>query len=984
MQKNNQDPEDKFIIPVSDIRRLYRRSKKKIFASAIALGLFGAFWTLTKPVEYRAESTFREKSTKPVNIGNSLSAMLMMGGAGGAADNEAIASIKSRQLMQHVVEKLNLQATVNQQEPTDTYLGRIGNHLKVAYLSYMDPLHPSLKDPFCPLKVDSLLYGGETPLSIKVVLEPDTHYQVFSNGALIGDGQLGTPFIGESFQFTLNCAHQLSSLKSVYNITLWPMAFKADILSKAVKIDADKNDKTLLKLSYQHRDRHLATSLVNTVMKCYQDFLKQHSERQASLQLAYLKKRRAETETDLIALMNDHAKSLSQDLSSTGFADSEKEMAFLAARQHELKSKLLSNELEMIRLQNVQEGKCVYYDQYASSGDPSIINTILNEVRGLKQQRDALELAVRKNPLMDSSTVDSSFNKQLDELSEIQLYIQELHTILNDYQRGQAPDTSSKLFNDPRFLVRAWYEKVNPSSSTDIQTHERQEQEREHFLFYLQNLERMLSVHEKIIQERLTHQQNPSLEFQGIQLDTARELYMSYSKSQHQLEAQIRQNSFLLSQMEDPNFEISSLSLTLKDPVSLDMITKASQLVLALKDANNRSTKEQERLKEDLSLQRNFLSIHLKQMTELLALNQELDQEKVYALQNVMLELIHQQISLLGKNLQEYVSNRLENIKQEGVSIEMHLAEMHKEMAGLPHRRVGEKLIDQNVETNQLIVEEIAKMVESKNIAHKLELIQSAPIDIAVPPLHPSPTNLLFFTLFGSIFGGLLSFGIIVGKSVSKGITVSEGNLKLINQHVSGKLSTPDPQSNQTLSDNDLETLRRLQTYFLQDSHGNTLAGQGHTLLLIEGAGPDYSADLAALLIKKGLKPITISLSFDGTDGSTQTGLLDYLQGTATFPGISHDESGDHIQAGGVSRYSIELLTTARFRELIDKLKTKYDWIIAVTRAMPTSAEAESLLPQFPLVAVSVCEETLPELNLYTKMSDPHRKTTFVMVEEDA
>lgn len=305
-----------------------------------------------------------------------------------------------------------------------------------------------------------------------------------------------------------------------------------------------------------------------------------------------------------------------------------------------------------------------------------------------------------------------------------------------------------------------------------------------------------------------------------------------------------------------------------------------------------------------------------------------------------MLELIDRQVSVSEKHLREYIENRLKDMKPERIAIANHIEELNKKMALLPQRRVAEMMIEQNMETGRLIVEEMAKMVESKNISHKLELVQSAPVDIAVLPLHPT-SDLLLFTLSGMLLGGLLSFGTIVAGAISRGPRASRDNLTLMNRHVAGMLSAGDlAKVSPKEQERDLETLKRLLAYLLPaDDPAEADAEAGKALLLVEGSGPDYSPQLAALLKGRGFATVTLPL----------------------FP-----ESLRDLPA------------------LLDTLTKEYRRVIAVSRALPASFAAEELLPLFTRVAVTVTEETLPELAVYTRPpAGERRKTSFLLIEEE-
>lgn len=245
-------------------------------------------------------------------------------------------------------------------------------------------------------------------------------------------------------------------------------------------------------------------------------------------------------------------------------------------------------------------------------------------------------------------------------------------------------------------------------------------------------------------------------EYRGITLEVATDLFRDFSKQVVSLENSIRQNLFFIRQIEDPHFEITSLSAGLTDPVSTEIIHKASQLVLHLRDAGNQSEREQSRIRDELQLQRTFLTLHLEQTVRLLELHKQLIDKKLFALQNMSLEIVVQRLSLLEKNLQETLYSRTRNLEQEKALIKRQLEGINGEMALLPNKWVSEQLLSQEVTINHLIVEEIAKLVETKNISHNLEVLQSAPLDAAYSPVHPASPHLFLLTLLGACIGGLL------------------------------------------------------------------------------------------------------------------------------------------------------------------------------------------------------------------------------------
>ncbi len=683
--KGENPKEDRLLICFADILAIFRQSKKKIFLWAFCLGAMGAFLALTKPIRYQAEGSFREKSTKSGNVSSSMLQMLSNGTLG-SSESEAMSLIKSRKLLKGVVEKLHLQARLEGKMHQETLSKLMQHNWQIAWASFINHPRPALEDPFSSIKIESLRYDGEIPLWFDLDLQENGIYKVvnkYDPTQIMGEGHLGERFQLELLSFTLIPSLPNDPVQAqTFSLRIDSLADTVKYIGRNLEVESLKNDKSMLKLKCEHRNRHMASELINAIMNSYQSFLKTNHQELAIQQLDYLNLRRDHLTQNLTQLLNSHAEFLSKDLNSVGFIDSKKEMEFLAARQHEYKQRLLTNELEIKRLKNISPSHFSYYDRYSfHEGDPHVINAILGEIRNLRQQRDALEIELQKKALQGSQNFQQSFDHQLNEMKVLQEYLLELKVIADQFQSGKLPTADYQLLNDPRYLLKNWFDRLQKAQ---LENPENVKKIQESFHLYQANLERLFEVHKRILQERLTHQQNPSEDYQGISLQIATELYLNYSKELIQIEADIRQNLFFIHQIEDPEFEITSLSSGLNDSVSSDMIRKASELVLNLRDENNQSLREQQRIKNELLLQRTFLSMHLKQMVQLMELNKKLIDEKIFALQSVSLELVHQQLSLLEKNFQDYVASRLQNLEQERALVKVHLESIHGEMAILP------------------------------------------------------------------------------------------------------------------------------------------------------------------------------------------------------------------------------------------------------------------------------------------------------------
>lgn len=876
MKNYHNDSEEDFLLTFSDILRILKKNRHRILIGSLAFAFFAFLYGVTRPIEYQAYATFKEKGKSQLGLSQSLSALLLNAEVN---DSDALMMMKSRKLVEQLVKSLGLQVVLSKKEFTFSVLPlqTIKQNLLIEYALLKKPNIPVIKDQNIDLYAKDVTYHGEIPFELQITFQSDDDFEIFNhNGNKLGEGSLGAPFFIEGIQATLMRENSPGSsyrgIRQNYLLTFLPLGGTAQTISKRFFIESDRSDKNLLKITYKHGNRHQAVSHINALMDLYQEHIIKEHQRTCALQIEYLQNRQQEMDMQLQEIMKNHAQELSSNLNSTGFVDYGTAMNFLTNNQHQFKQKLQALDLEIQWLHQAQNEGKLSYDTFNSTINSEVNNLLSKEIRSLRHEADSLEIALRK----------SQSNLQVPE---------------------------------------------------DI----------------------LIAKHSSFS------------EFQGIDLQTAKELYLNYSKELNDLESKSAQQQFIINQINDPEFEISSLSTVLVDPISTEMISKATQLIISLKDHENLTQKEQERLKAGLSMHKEFFIIHLSQAVQLMDLRQRLMKEKIEALQRVNLSLIQEQISLLENQMTEQISRRLASLKLEKALYDQNLAELRTEMATLPRKWVSEQLIKQQMEINQNMIEEISKLVESKNLTSNLEKIQSAPVDLPITPIHPQSPHLFLITFLGTVAGAFLSFSWVLVKSVTQGVEASAENLCLAKQHVSGKLTKEYASvSNVPMLDSDLNTLRRLIAFITSNDLKKTntsQACQGELLLLLINKGPNYSMNLAELMFKMGLKILVINLSFDAQGKySNESGLLQYLEGSVKQPVIINTKSYDFMPAGGISRHGNELIASNSFRDLIENLRKQYDWIIASSTVSPQAAEAEHLLELFPYAAISVMGESLQQL----------------------
>lgn len=982
-----QDDDDAILLTFSDIVAILRDNSKKLLAWSLAFALLAMLYALTKPIQYEAEGTFKGTGKTQSNLNNYLSATMMLLNEL-SQESDILSTMHSRKLFEQLVKDQALQATVIKSElsfpflPIDTIKKNI-----VAELAIMtNKKFPALEDTFSDIHVTNLSYDEEVPSVVEIRILSGKDFQAKdARKGFISQGTFGVPFNAPGYSFVIEKVALGDLSGNEYKLHLMPLISAANTLLKQFTLQMDKDDATLIKITHRHDDRYQASENVNALMRLYQKHIQEEHCKLCDLQTAYLIKRQKEMAAELEVIMHEHAKELTTDISATGFATTEKAMEFLAMNLQELKRKLFTINIDLQRLENAQLDPTFDGELFSSTDELGVFKKISAERRQLKQIYDSLNLAVRGYD-DNAAAFNRTFTKQLFDQEENKQLLADTKSMLASLEHNEVPQPHAKLMGNSKYVVKEWYEKFLAAKdkfdkhATDITVFEEWQQCKEGFSCYLESLNHYLSVNQKNIEQRLANQQGPdNSEYLGLNLNTINELYMNYSKELCGLESTVNEHRFVIDQIDKPDFEISSLSAILTDSVSTDMINKASALILALKDQENRSVKEQDRLTAELAIQKKFLKTHLQQSESLIKLRQDVLRNKIREIQRANFSLVQEEQAIMESQLKDYLAAAIENLTQEQALLTQNFAEIRSELSTLPQKRTREQLIEHQMTINKTLVEEISKLVESKNVSNNLEQFQSAPLDVAYPPLHPKSPRLLLLTILGAIVGAFLGLTWVLAVSVIEGIEMSVERLQAAGLHVSGKISRQwrggldgDP-----LLDADLDTLRRVITFAISSFR---VEGKGKALLLIEGKGVDYALPLSELMVRKGVRVVLVKVRLSEPKASEGVGVMQYLEGKASIKDIIHQGVVDVIDEGGVSRYANELLSSQRFSELITALKKDYEWVIIDSNASPDSAEAECLLNMFETAAVSIQGQKDEDLkNVITMARTGEHHITFVL-----
>jgi uncharacterized protein involved in exopolysaccharide biosynthesis len=975
--------EEEYKIPLSDLIKTAKQKKGTIAFYALSCAVIMGGYSLAKPVIYQSEATFKEKSNSRPSMNSSSLASILLSGMNSSSQSEAKTMMSSRKLMKEVAKNLNLQAILSDATDKEGMWKRIKENLVIEYTYFRDFKKRPLPDKAPTLITTNIVYPGEIPLSLKVNFDSDSTFQILdSENRKISTGRIGTPFSTHEYAFTFKRVHDGALSGKTYNLTLLPLNDVAKGLSEQVKISSDKEDPLLLKLAYQNRDRQLASAILNELMSSYQNYLKEEQLRISNEQISYLNRREEEMGNNLKSMIESYASKLSNDVSSVGYADSEKAMDFFTDQLQQYREKTLMVDLMLKRLTGVldKDSKLQMDAYFQEDSNPSFLNRIVEEMCRLKQEGDCIELAIRSASSEGLEKWQAALPEQVAAIEDIRKCHGDACTLLAQLEKGEFPKNKIHLLDNEKYKVGIWFSQLKEieeewKNAATLTEKEKKKEEwflfKEQFAAYLSNLVNFLEVNEKSIHERLSHQQAPQTDFQGINPDTVKELYITYINQQSELEGQILQYTFLIDELKDPNFEISSLSSLITDSVTRELVDNASELVLGLQDDANRSSKEKERMKNDLQIKRKFLGIHLNQTIDLLKLQIDLIKEKVLALQNANLGLIRQQTTILEKQLSDSIRTHIRNLQEERKLISENEEELKQEMSALPQKWASEKMIEQQLKLNAAMVEEVTKLVESKNITSNLEMIQSAPIDAAIPRIRPQRPNVILFTVIGGILGGLLSACAIIANSLIRGFPASKENLELYGMHVAGMLSKDKVQN--------VKSLKRLISFF-NHSHQQSLS-----LLFVRGQKYDCLQQTAQLLQMKGDSVLLLKENLlNQPIVPYYEKLTKYLDGTTALP-IDKGETCDILSLGCSLEDMLSKSGSLKMKILLSQLKEKYRWVIADASSPVNSIEIEELIQTFDSAVCIVNQEpvnTFTQLIQTLKNEGKVNLTSFLIVED--
>jgi tyrosine-protein kinase Etk/Wzc len=417
----------------------------------------------------------------------------------------------------------------------------------------------------------------------------------------------------------------------------------------------------------------------------------------------------------------------------------------------------------------------------------------------------------------------------------------------------------------------------------------------------------------------------------ALTLQSAKALYLQYTEKKDASEAQLRERIYLRDRLNDPDFELSSLTTFLTDTVSVSLAQHASDIALKIKDGENRTAREQERLKEELDTQKRFLHQHLTHMIEL---------EKL-------------QLKLLAHKIDSLQLQTLHLLDAEKLLIQEKIGELNHKMSSLPEKWHRENLLLLKKELGSKIIGSMTQLVETKNLNQKLYQVSSKHLDLSTPPLKAVPPHLVLSSLFTALLGCFIYYIYKLCALLVTGFPVSHVNATMSGYFSCGTLSPRCDGTLERLSEQDLSTLRGAVQFLCALEPHSCIA-------LLDGKNPNYSAHLAALLSLAGKKVLLLHYLFDPKE--EKPGLFAYLQGKEKEIPIVRVDTYDEVASGERWRYAADKLVHPQFLHLIEELKQQYDYVLLRSDAAAHSREAYAFARIADALLVAVRDESQEDL----------------------
>lgn len=940
MQKPTLDPEE-WIVSIRDVKLLYTSIWKKLLKWAVIGGAASFIYFANTDVMFEATASFKEGKERSASQASYFREIL--GVESGESNPQAASIMRSNQVLRPLVEKMGLQI-----HPV-TFRGWIQkfmHRLSEAYRAENGKLLPDI-DSF---QFENVSYCTQEILEFHLLFKSEKEFLVFDDKRkkLLIEASVGTPVKLGALTFTLFKPPESLKTEHFYPFVVDHWSSETEALRDLFEIENDEDNQSLINIRAGHRDRFVAKALVNELMAQYQEHLKREYDHVASQQLSYLESKQDQIFSKMESLFDQQTEYLGRNLEKSGFVGLEQESQSLLLPHQEMYNRVLSLDIELSRLNQLErEGKVI---SVAEDGPfSSKLTQIAQNISGLKQERDLLELSVCQGKV-------HSLEAKKAEIKEVRFQRLEVEKLIQEVSLGD--EISYFEFNEG---LSIWARAMKDP------------EERVDFTEYLENYARLLSIREKILQDRFFYGSSIPEELEGIDLASSKGLHLHYNGKLDEAQAKIRHLEKIREEIPKQDFNLAPLGSILTDSLSQKLINEASDFEFKIKDEKHHTQNEEKKWLEEITYIRRVLADHLEQLIVVEDLNANLFREKMAGLQKVSLDCINRNLSVLEEQGSDCIKQRKEALNLEKALLEKEMAKIRTTLANmLPEKWRFERWLEIKTGMISKIMETITEVVESKTMSTQMHHVESKPLDIALVPISPTHLKLMNKAYLGAFTLPFLIFSFAFIRRLLKGFPLSLEKLKALKLPCLGAISSfcDGPQVEKPTG-LDLDLLRKI-SLFSEDAK---------VIALIGGKGPDYSYALGENLARRHAKSIVIRCDFLSTfQEKDAPGILQvWKEEIAELP-IRKGKGFDYITTGGFSPFGTEIIQSENFYNLIKILKNNYDFVYLLFRSPLASAESHAALRLCDKAVVTVCSEQTEELTPFVDWGydDNRCRLTFI------
>jgi len=933
----NTMPADEVSFCLSDISNIFITLKKQIFGFAVIFASICFFYVMIKPDVYQASAKFSEMPEKKESL---IFKDFFPSDSIENDKNKAKEMIQSRLVIEPVVKKFGMQASCylrNKSRFFAIYKRYFRNLKREFKIADKESYNFGFKDVNCP---------STASRSYLIFFKSNDSFEIFDmKKKMRTKGKVNEKIFLDEISFILQQVPKNLKRNKAYILSFASVEACIAKVKRDLKIKVSRYSGNVLDLTYKDVDPYRAQNTLNGLMRSYVKYLEKESETFARDQFKYLEQRKRQVGQDLESALDNHAKYLSDNLIKNGFIALEQEISSFTNPHNECLKRLFELDLELahIDLLKKSDSDFIFNDELVGKK----LSAMSSQKSALNQKKDALSMSLfsqekkAEDPLL--GTYSQNMDKLLKDISNLRKEKTEIEKAIDQLNKKEIFKTSSH----------------NENLKTEKKLDDNKI--KEDLNYHLSQFKRALITQEKILKSRPIFAQSQDKMFEGLDADTVNELYAKYNHKIDQTQAKTKQLEIILKEIDNGQFETSSISPFLSDSVSIGLVKQANDIQFRLNDDDILSEKDKMRLEKDLSLIRKFLKTHITQTLQAERSLEDLYKNKFYALQMAALDRTNQQISILDQQAKDYLFFRKENILKEKNLLQDQIQSIRNNMFLLPEKWKKEKLLDMRSGAALKMIQSLTNLIESKTIEHHLKQIASKPIELAELPKGPNSKKGFFIFVVTFLTGLILAFLYFFIRALSKGFMATLDNLNAIKEVTLGEISYAcDGPNVEYIQDNDLEVLRNI----IQFSEP-LLEKSGKVLSLIGSNGPNYAHCLSDLVGKIGKKVLLLELNFQSIHSNKGIGMAQYLDKNLKEIPIQSFHNYDFLPSGVTSRYGTEILRSLSFHQFIKELKEKYDIVIAYGKASPTSAEATAYLQFSDKLVVSFIDETVQKLSAF-------------------